>query len=134
MLFASGGSISVGQNSFIGEGTRIWSAAGVSIGNNVLISYNCNIIDTNSHELDHLERADGFRRLVSQGYPKDQGSVDNAQITIGDYAWISFNSTILKGVKIGEGAIVAAGSVVTKDVPPFTLVGGNPARVLRNLK
>ena len=54
-------------------------------------------------------------------------------IVIKDKAWIGFNSIILKGVTIGEGAIVGAGSVVTKDVPPYTIVAGNPARIVREI-
>ena len=55
------------------------------------------------------------------------------QVVIEDDAWIGFKSSVLKGVTIGRGAIIAAGSVVTKDVPPFTLVAGNPAKVIREL-
>jgi acetyltransferase-like isoleucine patch superfamily enzyme len=54
-------------------------------------------------------------------------------VKINDRVWIGFNSIILKGVTIGEGGIVGAGSVVTKDVPPYTIVAGNPARVIREI-
>ena len=64
---------------------------------------------------------------------KERGNIITAKIVINDYAWINFNSIILKGVTIGEGAIVAAGAVVTQDVPPFTLVAGNPAKVVKKL-
>ena len=53
---------------------------------------------------------------------------------IKDYAWISYNACILKGVTIGEGAIIGAGSVVTKDVPAWTVVAGNPAKIVRHIK
>ena len=56
-----------------------------------------------------------------------------APIRIADKAWLGMNVTVLKGVTIGEGAVVAAGSIVTKDVPPWTLVAGNPARVIKEL-
>ena len=55
-----------------------------------------------------------------------------APVTVGDHAWVSSHSIVLPGVTIGEGAVVAAGSVVTKDVAPYTLVGGNPARYIRD--
>ena len=127
LTFAFGGEIKIGSNTYIGEGTRVWSADKISIGNNVLISHNCNIIDTNSHEIDHLERAAGFKHIVEKGHSKDKGKILTKPIRIEDYVWISYNVSILKGVTIGKGAIIGAGSVVTKDVPEFTTVAGNPA-------
>ena len=64
---------------------------------------------------------------------KDWSFVIKRPISIKNKAWIGFNSIILKGVTIGEGAIVGAGSVVTKDVPPYTIVAGNPARIIREI-
>lgn len=128
-----GGKIEIGNDSFVGPGTRIWSGEKVIIGSDVLISHNVNIIDTNSHETDHIERSEGYKSLLINGYPKEKGSIRTAPIVIGDYAWISFNVTILKGVTIGKGAIVAANSVVMEDVPEFTLAGGYPAKVIKKL-
>jgi acetyltransferase-like isoleucine patch superfamily enzyme len=54
-------------------------------------------------------------------------------VRIGDKSWIGLNVIILKGVEIGEGAVVAAGSVVTKNIPPWTIAAGNPARVIREI-
>ncbi|TKT87649.1 acyltransferase [Dyadobacter frigoris] len=133
-VFGYGGEITIGNRCFIGEGSRIWSGNKISIGNDVLISHNVNIIDTNSHEMDHIERAEGFVHLINVGYPKGPVNINTAPIIIGNNVWINFNSIILKGVNIGDGAIIAAGSLVTKDVPAFTVVGGNPARVIKNLK
>ena len=132
-IFANGGEITIGDNCYVGVGSRIWSAERITIGNNVLISHNVNIVDTNAHEMNHLERAAGFQRLMKEGHPRTKNNVLTAPVSIGDYAWISFNVCILKGVKIGKGAIVAGGSVVTDDVPEFTLVAGNPAKVARKL-
>lgn len=134
LVFANGGEISIGSNCYVGEGTRIWSAEKVTIGDNVLISHNCNIIDTDSHELDHLERAKNFKKLVEQGHPQEKGNILTKAIQIEDYAWISYNASVLKGVRIGTCAIVGAGSVVTKDVPPYAVVVGNPARIVRYTK
>ena len=64
---------------------------------------------------------------------KDWGCVNSQPIVIEDDAWIGMNCIILKGVTVGRGAVVGAGSVVTKDVPPWTLVAGNPARVIKEL-
>jgi acetyltransferase-like isoleucine patch superfamily enzyme len=131
ILFTYGGKISIGSNCYIGEGSRIWSGDNIFIGDNVLISHNCNIIDTNSHELDSLERAEGYKSMIAKGHPKIKGSISIAPIIIEDYAWLSFGVTILKGTRIGKGAIIAAGSVVTKDVPAYTMVGGNPAKLIK---
>ncbi len=133
LIFANGGEIVVGDNCYIGEGSRIWSGERITIGNNVLIAHNVNIVDTNAHEMNHLARAAGFQKLVKEGHPKIKTDVATAPVSIGDYAWISFNVCILKGVRVGTGAIVAGGSVVTDDVPEFTLVAGNPARIARKL-
>ncbi|MFC4261265.1 acyltransferase [Ferruginibacter yonginensis] len=133
LVFKYGGSISIGEDCFVGTGSKIWSGEKVIIGNNVLVSHNVNIIDTNSHEIDALERAATYKKLIIEGHPTEKGSIQTAPIVIEDYAWISFNATILKGVTVGKGAIVAAGSVVTKDVPPYALVTGNPAKVIKML-
>jgi acetyltransferase-like isoleucine patch superfamily enzyme len=134
VTFAFGGQIHIGSNTYIGEGSIIRSAEKISIGDNVLISHNCNIIDTDSHEMNYLERASGFKNIVTKGHSKEQGSILCKPIHIADYAWISYNVSILKGVTIGRGAIVGAGSIVTKDVPEFTIVAGNPAKIIRKVE
>lgn len=134
LIFANGGKITIGDDCYIGEGSRLWSAAEIKIGSNVLVSHNVNIIDTDSHEIDHLERAESYRSLIRSGHPKGKINVKIAPIVIEDYAWISYNVCILKGVTIGKGAIIAAGSVVTKDVPDFVVMAGNPAVQIKKLK
>ena len=134
LLFAYGGEIKIGNDCYIGDHTRIWSGEKIIIGNDVLISHNVSIADTNAHEIDAEERAEGFRNIFNSGFPKVKGNIKTTPIYIGDHAWINFNAIILKGVTIGEGAIVAAGSVVTKNVAPYTLVAGNPATVKKYLK
>lgn len=134
LTFPFGGEIIIGSNCYIGDGSRIWSADSIHIGNDVLISHNVNILDTNSHEIDREERQRNGRKNLKEGLPKVKGSVETAPITIEDNVWISYNVCILKGVTIGKGAIIAAGAVVTKDVPAFTLVGGNPAKILKILQ
>ena len=133
VVFAFGGKIKIGSNSYIGEGTVIRSADSIEIGDNVLLSHNCNIIDTDSHELKHLERAEGYRKMIKSGHSKIQGNILSKPIIIEDYAWLSYNVSILKGVRIGKGAIIGAGSIVTKDVPPFTMYAGNPANFIKAL-
>lgn len=133
LIFAHNGKIQIGDNSYIGFDTQIWSADSIKIGNDVLISHNCNIIDTNSHEENYLERKESFLKMLSKGHPTENVNVKSSPIIIEDNVWISFNVSILKGVTIGKGAIVAAGSIVTKDVDPFTLVAGNPAIFVKKL-
>lgn len=130
-IFNYGGKIEIGDNTYIGKDSRIWSGEYVKIGNDVLISHFCNIIDTNSHEINPYERADRSKEIFTSGHWQNKGSIKTAPIIIKDYVWISFNVTILKGVTIGEGAIIGAGSFVTKDVPNWALVVGNPAKVVK---
>lgn len=130
MVMAYGGSIRIGNNVFIGENSRIWSAENIIIGNNVLISHNVNIIDTNSHEINHEQRAEDFLHLITNGPSMTKGSIKSSPITIEDYSWINFNVFISKGVRIGKGAIIAPHSVVLHDVPDWAVVAGNPAKII----
>jgi len=122
--------ISIGKNSFIGD-SKIISAYSIEIGNDVLIAWGSTIYDHNSHSVRWSERQYDVKDWY-QG-KKNWDVVIKEKIKICDKAWIGFNSIILKGVTIGEGAIVAAGSVVTKDVPAWTIVGGNPAKIIREI-
>jgi acetyltransferase-like isoleucine patch superfamily enzyme len=129
-----GGTIVVGESCYVGPGTRIWSGDQLTIGDHVFIAHNVTITDTNAHQLDAGERASHYQRTVVEARPFEKGSIETAPVRIGDHAWINFNVAILKGVTIGEGAIIGAGSLVTKDVPPYVLCAGNPARVIRALR
>lgn len=135
MLAKHGGKIVIGDFVFFGEHSRIWSSAQVTIGNHVLISHNVNIHDYDSHPLDLADRITQSEFVLStHALPDSDFGVGEKEIVIQDGAWICFNAVILKGVTIGQGAIVAASAVVTTDVPPFTIVAGNPARVIKNLR
>lgn len=130
-LFADG--LSIGKNCYIGQNSRIWCAERVVIGNDVLISHNVNIMDTDSHEIDLVERQKSARKQFIEGLPRTKGSVKTSPITIGDNAWISYNVSILKGVTVGRGAIIGCGSVVTHDIPEMCLAVGNPAKIIKRL-
>lgn len=130
LVFAHGGNIRIGEACFVGEHSRIWSADSITIGNRVLISHNVNIHDNNSHSLSARNRHLHVSYIFSQGHPQKLDDVASAPVLIEDDAWIGFNSTILKGVTVGRGAIIAAAAVVTKDVPAFAVVAGNPARII----
>jgi acetyltransferase-like isoleucine patch superfamily enzyme len=134
LTFAHGGQIEIGDWCYIGEGTRIWSAESIKIGNRVLISHNVNIHDTNSHPLEAKARHEHFAQIATSGHPTFTKNILSAPVIIEDDVWIGFNSIILKGVRIGLGSVVAAGSVVTKDVPSNTIVAGNPAQFIREVQ
>jgi len=125
-----GAVVIVGENTYIGE-SLLTSAEHIEFGNDILMAWGGAIVDHNSHSVRWSERRDDVRMWYRGD--KDWTHVARAPVRILDKAWIGFNAVILKGVTIGEGAVVAAGSVVTKDVPPFTIVAGNPAQVVRQL-
>jgi acetyltransferase-like isoleucine patch superfamily enzyme len=108
--------LKIGNHVFINVGTTISATSQVLIGNNVLIGNDVAIYDSNFHGLEQRDCPD----------PPEP-------VTIEDDVWIATRAIILKGVTIGKGAVVAAGSVVTRSVPPYTLVGGVPAQFIRNL-
>jgi acetyltransferase-like isoleucine patch superfamily enzyme len=111
--------IEIGDNSRI-NGTCIHAISNISIGENCLIASNTNIFDSNRHDISFENLPN---RLNISKKPKD--------ILIEDYVWIGLNSIILPGVKIAYGSVVGAGSIVTKDVPPMSIVAGNPAKIIR---
>lgn len=113
-----GFNIEVGKNLFANYNCTILDVAKVTIGDNVLIAPNVSIY-TAGHPLHADTRKTGYEY--------------GAPITIGDNVWIGGNSIILPGVTIGCNSVIGAGSVVTKDVPDWTVVAGNPARVIRKI-
>ena len=103
--------ISIGSGTRIGRRSQIMCKEAVIIGKSCAISWDVTIIDSDYHSIDGIEQ--------------------RSRIEIGDHVWIGMNAKILKGVKIGDGAVIAAGSVVTKDVPPKAMVGGVPAKIIK---
>lgn len=120
-LFADkpGAVIDIGDNTRI-HGTCIHAYNSVRIGQNCLIAANCQIIDGNGHELS-FENVANRVNTHSDGKP----------IMIEDCVWIGANSIVLPGVRIGRGSVIAAGSVVVKDIPPMVIAGGNPAKIIK---
>ena len=110
-LDSPGASISIGDRTYINRRTEIKCQHKVLIGNECAISWDVVIMDTDYHSID--------------------GKPSIAEVLIGNHVWIGCRAIILKGVSVGNGAIIAANSVVTKDVLPNTLVGGNPAKVIK---
>jgi galactoside O-acetyltransferase len=127
---APSGTVTIGDRCFIGA-SHIVCHSGVTIGHDVIMSWGITVVDHNSHAVEWEERKDDVA-LWSRGR-KDWTHVKVAPVTIGDKAWIGFGASILKGVTIGEGAVVGAKSVVTRDIPAYAVVAGNPARIIRQL-
>jgi acetyltransferase-like isoleucine patch superfamily enzyme len=124
--------LQVGENVYIGDDCIISCMQSVEIGKLTMVAHGVQIFDNDSHPIDAFQREQDYLKLLGR-LPEARISVETAKIAIGERVWIGFNSAIMKGVSIGEGAIVAAMSVVTKDVPSWTLVAGNPARVIKEL-
>ena len=124
------GRVVIGDRCYIGA-SHLVCHTGISMGDDVIISWGVTIVDHDSHALDWSTR---HQDVVAWKLGlKDWRSVAISPVTICSKAWIGFGVSILKGVTIGEGAVVGANAVVTRDVPPFTVVAGNPARVVRRL-
>ena len=126
LVYPDGGQVRIGSHCFIGTSTRIWSGADIHIGDRVLISHNVNIHDANAHSLSAEARHRHFVEILIRNNAT-LGDVPKASVVIEDDAWIGFNAVVLKGVRVGRGAVVAAGAIVTRDVEPFTIVAGIPA-------
>lgn len=112
-----GKNITIGKNVFFNSGCRFQDQGGITIGNGVLIGHNV-VIATINHDLS----------------PENGRKNHYAPVKICDNVWIGSNATILPGVTVGEWAVVAGGAVVTIDVKPYTVVGGVPARVIKEVE
>jgi acetyltransferase-like isoleucine patch superfamily enzyme len=108
------GNIKIGKNSVINNSCRFDNRFPIKIGNNVSISYGTHILTKGHLPDDPLFKTFG------------------KAVVIEDYAWICTNSIILPGVNVGKGAVVLTGSVVTKNVEPYSIVGGNPAKIIKS--
>lgn len=107
----------IGKNVFLNSGCRFQDQGGITIGDGSLIGHNV-VMATLNHDQN----------------PNDRGTMHPKPIVIGKNVWVGSNATILAGVTIGDGAIIAAGAVVTKDVEANTIVGGVPAKFIKNIK
>ncbi len=137
----AGCSFSIGENGqcTVGDftllnGALIMAEEKIEIGSHCLISWNIGIADSDFHPLEPAQRLIDAQALAP--YFKDRPprpKLKTAPVKIADNVWVGMNAVILKGVTIGENSVVAAGSVVTKSVPPSTVVAGNPAVIVRQL-
>lgn len=133
--------IVVGNATTLGAGSMVVAGdADIYIGNHVVMSFGVTFYNTNSHSLDirerHLDLVNTLEYLRGNSNSRkiNWTKIDSKDIVVKDNVWIGFGATILKGVTIGEGAIIGAKSVVTHNVEPYTVVAGNPARVLKILE
>lgn len=116
VFFASGRDIEIGDNSGLGINARVTGP--LKIGNDVMVGPDV-MIFTQNHETSRLD------------IPMRLQTAPKKPVEIGDDVWIAARVIILPGIKIGKGAIVGAGAVVTKDVPEYAVVGGNPAKIIK---
>ena len=112
-----GKNITIGKNVFINSCCRFQDQGGIYIGDDVLIGHNTTIATLN-HDMN----------------PEKRANLTPNSVRIGNKVWIGADCTILPGVKIGDGAVIGAGSVVTKSVPANTVVVGNPAKVIKEIE
>ena len=111
------------------NGARIICDSEITIGDHCLISWNVVLMDTYRLALDPFERRAELEKVPARSPRRASAEVPSKPIHIGTNVWIGFDSCVLPGVTIGQGAVVGARSVVTTDVPAYTIVAGNPARV-----
>jgi acetyltransferase-like isoleucine patch superfamily enzyme len=116
--------LAIGDSTYLGYQMEISVGRSVTIGRHVLIANRVALLGYDHHPLDPIARA--------KNLPPDASGAGD--IVIEDFAWLGTKCLVLKNVRIGEGAVVGAGSVVTKDIPPYTLAVGTPARVVKSLE
>lgn len=109
--------VTIGKRCFIQQCCTFFGRGGIEIGDDVFIGPKCNLITIN-HDVN----------------PDNRSATYGKPIKIKDKVWLGINATVLPGVTLGYGCIVGANSVVTKDVPPMTIVAGNPARIIKKIE
>lgn len=127
------GTVEIGSYNWCSLRTQIVCANRVEIGDYCIFGRDVYISDTNEHPVDPEERLKATIVFWNDRTVDRYHSVDNSPVIIGNNVWLGERAIILKGVKIGDNSVVAAGSVVTKDVPENTVVGGNPAKIIKFL-
>lgn len=135
--YGHGGQINIGDWCYVGVRSEIWSMNKITIGNRVLIAHDVNIHDGTAHSMNAAERHRHFQDIIERGHPTTWDAlpgIQSAPIVIEDDVWISFGVTILKGVRIGEGSVISAGSIVTRDVPPGVVYKCEISPVLSSLE
>ena len=127
------GTISLGNFIWMSLRGQVISATRVEIGDYCIFGRDVYISDTNEHPLNPIRRREQTIAMLRDGIEPDRTAAASAPVIIGNDVWVGERAAILKGVTIGDGAVVAAMSVVTKDVAARAVVAGNPARVVKTL-
>lgn len=143
MLTSVRGKVSIGQNFRLGSGSVISSQHGLVIGTSVSVGRNCTIeasgiigdktviaalvgiVGRADHAIDEVGHA-----VIDSTWVGDRPVTDLDRVEIGEDVWIGYGATVVSGIRVGNGAVIAAGAVVVHDVPDFAIVAGNPARVV----
>ena len=124
-ILSSSSGLTIGDGTYIGKGCTIQVSG--SIGRGSLIANRVGIVGKLDHDFTSMGRPVAFAPWIGAPNSVLRGT---DRVEIGEDVWIGYGATVLSGVVVGRGAIIAAGSVVTKDVAPYAIVGGNPARLL----
>ena len=130
----------LGVNTYICDGVKMSSMEKISIGSHVWIGHRCNLDGSGgltigsgtiiARDAEILTRNHYFQGADLREIPYDKRHI-NKSVTIGENVWMGVRVIVTPGVNIGEGAVIGAGSVITKDVPPLAIVGGNPFRIIK---
>lgn len=125
--------VKIGSNTSLHWRTRFFQPEGVAVGENSIIGNDCFLDGRSGIRIGDNVNIGGHVQIYTLEHDPDSPhfATKGGPVTIGDRCYIATRATVLPSVTIGEGAVVAAGAVVTRDVPPFTVVGGVPARVIR---
>jgi acetyltransferase-like isoleucine patch superfamily enzyme len=126
------GRVKIGEYALV-HGARIICDSEITIGDYALISWNVLLMDTYRVPFNAAERRRELELIPTRAMRVACAEVEAKPIHIARNVWIGFDACVLPGVQIGEGSIVGARSVVTQSVPPFTIVAGNPARIIREI-
>lgn len=118
-----GGLLMIGEEVYLGDGSIVSAAEKVIIGSGTLVAHGVQIFDNTSHPIDWREREQHFKRILGQKVDAIV-KIPSSPVTIGRNCWLGFGSAVLKGVTIGDRSIIAAGCIITVDVPADTLVVG----------